>query len=104
VGVHTEWTAGGVAEVGFMVGANHGGGYVTSSHGQLQHIFTFSHFHSQTVEIFVVHFSALNCSGAAQYHVFTEFWFEKSLLITFQHWNCSGALNTTCSLVCLFVH
>jgi hypothetical protein len=24
-GVHTEWQAGGVAEVGFMLGANHGG-------------------------------------------------------------------------------
>merc|ERR550514_2515597 len=28
--VHTEWTAGGVAEVGWMVGANHGGGYLYS--------------------------------------------------------------------------
>jgi hypothetical protein len=28
--VHTEWQAGGVAEVGFMLGANHGGGYLYS--------------------------------------------------------------------------
>jgi len=29
-GVKTEWTAGGVAEVGSMMGTNHGGGYVYS--------------------------------------------------------------------------
>eukprot|EP00040_Diaphanoeca_grandis_P033904 m.208537 g.208537 ORF g.208537 m.208537 type:complete len:374 (+) comp33010_c0_seq1:86-1207(+) len=29
-GVHTEWTAGGTTEVGWMVGANHGGGYLYS--------------------------------------------------------------------------
>ena len=27
-GIETKWTAGGVAEVGWMVAANHGGGYV----------------------------------------------------------------------------
>jgi hypothetical protein len=27
-GVHTEWKAGGIADVGFMLGANHGGGYL----------------------------------------------------------------------------
>lgn len=30
LGVKTEWTAGGVAEAGWMVGTNHGGGYVYS--------------------------------------------------------------------------
>jgi len=30
LGVKTEWTAGGVAEVGAMMGTNHGGGYVYS--------------------------------------------------------------------------
>eukprot|EP00038_Savillea_parva_P007945 m.173462 g.173462 ORF g.173462 m.173462 type:complete len:369 (+) comp13700_c0_seq1:259-1365(+) len=29
-GVHTEWIAGGVVSVGWMVGANHGGGYLYS--------------------------------------------------------------------------